>query len=65
MVESSLQDQQQPPILHAAILSTKYPLPVIKNIINQFEYSALKTDSLNRFPLVVGLEEGLGWDDGL
>merc|ERR1712154_660602 len=63
-VVDSLQDQQQPPILHAAILA-KAPLNVIHNIINQFEYSILKQDSLNRCPLVAALESGLDWDDGL
>ena len=63
-VVESLQGQQQPPILHAAILS-KAPLHVIQNIINQFEYSILKQDSLDRCPLAVALEVGLEWDDGL
>merc|ERR1712154_715157 len=63
-VVDSLQDHQQPPILHAAILA-KAPLHVIQNIINQFEYSILKQDSLNRCPLAVALEVGLEWDDGL
>merc|ERR1712154_506477 len=63
-VVDSLQDQQQPPILHAAILA-KAPLNVIQNIINQFEYSILKKDSLNRCALVAALESGLDWDAGL
>ena len=56
--------QQPPPILHAAII-TKAPLHVIQDIITQFEYSVLQTDSLNRYPLVVALEEGLCWNKGL
>ena len=63
-VLASLQDQHQPPILHAAIL-TKAPLHIIQDIIDEFENIVLKTDSLNRSPLVVALEEGLGWNDGL
>ena len=46
---------QQPPILHAAILA-KAPLHVILNIITQFEYSVLQTDSLNRCALAVGFK---------
>ena len=60
----SLHDQQQPPILHTAILS-KAPLHVITDITNQFEYSVLKNDSLNRYPIEIALKEGLGWNDGL
>ena len=60
----SLQEHQQPPILHAAILA-KAPLHVIQDIITQFEYSVLQPDSLNWYPLVLALQEGLGWDEGL
>ena len=60
----SLQDQQQPPILHAAILA-KAPLHVIKNIINHFDYSILKVDSSGRYAIEVALEEGLCCSEGL
>lgn len=56
--------EQQYPILHAAILS-KAPSRVIKSIISQFNYSVLKTDSLDRYPIVVAMEESLDWDEGL
>ena len=61
-VAESLQEQkQQPPILHAAIL-TKAPLHVIQSIIKEFEYSVVKRDSLNRMPIEVALlEENLCW----
>ena len=54
------QHQQQPPLLHAAIV-TQAPLHVIQSIMKEFEYSVLKLDSLNRIPLEVALEEGLCW----
>ena len=60
--EQRQQQQQQPPLLHAAIV-TKVPLNVIQSIIKEFEYSALKRDSLNRIPLEVALEEGLRWTE--
>ena len=61
-VAESLQGQkQQPPILHAAIL-TKAPLHVIQSIIKEFEYSVVKRDSLNRMPIEVALlEENVCW----
>ena len=59
-----LQDHQKPPILHAAILA-KAPLHIIEDIINHFKFSILQTDSLNRIPLVVAIEEGLEWNEGL
>ena len=63
-VVDSLPEHQRPPILHAAILANA-PLRIIKDIINCFEFSILQTDSLKRIPLVVALEEGLEWDEGL
>ena len=63
-VIETLQDQEKPPILHAAIIA-KAPLKVMENIINHFDYSILKKDSFNRYPLQVAMEEGLGWNEGL
>ena len=63
-VESLQGHPRQPPILHAAILA-KAPVPIIQDIITKFEYSVLKTDSLNRYPLAVALEVGLHWNWGL
>ena len=57
--------KQPPLILHAAILA-KAPLHVIRDIITKFEYSVLQTDSWNRYPLVVAIEEsGLDVNEGL
>ena len=61
---NSLQEEQKPPILHAAILA-KAPLKIIRNIITHFEYSILRPDSLNRYPIEVALEEGLEYSKGL
>ena len=63
-VVESLQDQQKPPILHAAILA-KAPLHVIQDIIKNFQYSVLKVDSFNRNPILVAIENDLGWNEGL
>ena len=60
----SLQEHQKPPILHAAILA-KAPWHVIEDIMTHFEFSILQTDSLNRCPIVVALEEGIEWNKGL
>ena len=59
----SLPDQQQPPIFHPAILS-RAPLHAIHNIVNQFEYSTLKRDSLDRYPIEAALELGINWNEG-
>merc|ERR1712130_224335 len=63
-VIQSLEDQHWPLILHAAIIA-KAPLIIIQNIINQCPYSILKTDSLDRYPIVVAMEESLEWSEGL
>ena len=60
----TLQEEHQPPILHAAILA-KAPLYVIQEILNKFQYSILKVDSLGRYPISIALEEGLQWGEGL
>ena len=59
-IVASLQGQTQPPpILHAAILN-QAPLNIIESIIQEFEYSVLKRDSLNRLPIEVAfLEENI------
>ena len=59
----SLQDKKYP-ILHAAILA-KAPPYVIHDIINQFECSVLRVDSLNRYPIEVAVKEGLEWNRGM
>ena len=60
----SLHEEQQPLILHAAIIS-KAPSNILQRITNQFEYSVTKTDSLHRYPVEVALKQGLSWKDGL
>ena len=60
----TLEDQQKPPILHAAILA-KAPLNVIRSIINQFKYSVSKVDSLSRYPIEVAFVKGRDWTEGL
>ena len=64
-LESVIESLQgyQPPILHAAIIA-KAPSHVICDIIDRFEYSILKVDSLNRFPIEVAFQESLAWHDG-
>lgn len=59
-----LQEQVKPPILHAAIVA-KAPSHVIKDIVNRFEYSILKTDSFNRIPIEIASEKCLGWSEGM
>lgn len=56
--------QQEPPILHAAILA-KAPVNIIRDIIKWYRYSITKMDSLNRYPIQVAIEEGLKWDQGM
>ena len=58
----SLEQEHHPPILHAAILA-KAPLHVIRDIINEYEYSVLKVDKLDRYPIVIVFEEGLEWSN--
>ena len=60
----SLQEEHQPPLLHAVILA-RAPTHVICDIVNQFEYSLLKTDRIGRYPIEVAFQESLGWREGL
>ena len=60
----SLQQGHQPPLLHAAIIA-KAPSYVILDIINRFEYSVSKVDSLNRYPIEIAFQERRDWNDGL
>ena len=53
--------EQQPPILHAAIIF-RVPHHIITDIIQRFDCLWIK-DSLNRNAIDVAVEEGLGWDD--
>ena len=64
MLEELFQAQQQPPILHAALLA-KAPSHIIQSIICHFEYSILKTDSLGRYPIEVAFDKDLKWNEGL
>ena len=59
----SLDEQQRPPILHAAI-HARAPPHVFDGIISDFEYSVLKTDSSGLYPIVVAIWNTLGWDEG-
>ena len=64
VVNSLLEQHHQPPILHAAILA-EAPFEVICDIINYFEFSISKVDSMNRYPIEVALDINLPWDKGL
>ena len=61
---TSLHPEQKPPILHAAILA-KAPLHVIQDIVNRFDYTLLKVDSLNRIPIEIAIDKCLGWSEGM
>ena len=64
VVNSLLEQHHQPPILHAAILA-EAPFEVLHNIINNFEFSVLKVDSMNRYPIEVALDLDIPRDKGL
>ena len=49
--------EKMPPVLHAAIIA-KAPQNIIVDIINRFD-CICTTDSLNRYPIDVAIEEGL------
>ena len=59
-----LEHQQAPSILHAAIFA-KAPTHVIQDVIHHFDFSILKQDSLNRYPIEVAVGLELGWEDGM
>ena len=58
------QMQTEPPILHAAILANA-PLRIITSIIENFHFSILKQDSLNRLPIQVAVLVDLEWNSGM
>ena len=53
----------QEPILQAAILA-RVPSHIIQEIANHYD-CVLNTDSQNRYPICVAMEEGLEWDKGM
>ena len=64
LLDSSLDQNQQPPILHAAILA-EAPSKVICDIIDSFEFSILKVNSMKKYPIEIALDIDLPWDEGL
>jgi hypothetical protein len=51
------------PILQAAIIA-RSPLQIIQDNISRFDCIATQ-DSRGRYPIDVGVAEGLGWGDGM
>ncbi len=56
-------DNEQLPILHAAIIH-KAPLPIIKDIIENFDCIGI-IDSMGRYPVDVAVEYEYAWDSGM
>ena len=60
----SLEEEQRPPILHAALLADA-SLHIIRDIINRFGCSVLKVDSLNRIPIEIAIDKCLSLVKGM
>lgn len=62
-LEMNMDVCKKQPILHAAIMA-KAPPRIIRDIINRFDTIATK-DSMDRYPIDIGVTERLKWHNGM